>query len=97
AGLNSGMDAIDIESLAKAKDKINTALFQAIETPSGAAPAGLEKNLAAATAHAFGINPQRKTYATLGDFPATGQVNFIYVASDTGYLYRWNGSEYTQT
>jgi hypothetical protein len=35
-------------------------------------------------------------YATTADFPATGDVTIIYVATDTGRLYRWTGSEYIE-
>lgn len=35
-------------------------------------------------------------YADLASFPATGNANVIYVAQDTGYIYRWNGSGYSQ-
>lgn len=29
-------------------------------------------------------------------FPATGSADRVYIAEDTGYMYRWNGSGYTQ-
>lgn len=35
-------------------------------------------------------------YADLASFPGTGESGKVYVANDTGYLYRWNGSGYTQ-
>lgn len=35
-------------------------------------------------------------YASLADFPAEGEGSKIYVALDTGFTYRWGGSEYTQ-
>ena len=35
-------------------------------------------------------------YASQSAFPATGESNKIYIAEDTGYVYRWNGSTYTQ-
>lgn len=35
-------------------------------------------------------------YTNLAAFPATGDANVIYVAQDTGYIYRWNGSGYSQ-
>jgi hypothetical protein len=35
-------------------------------------------------------------YANFAAFPATGENDVLYVAQDTGYLYRWTGSEYTQ-
>ena len=34
-------------------------------------------------------------YADLGSFPGTGDSAKIYVAQDSGLLYRWNGSAYT--
>ena len=33
---------------------------------------------------------------SLSDFPATGDDDKVYIASDTGYMYRWNGTGYTQ-
>ncbi|MBH57688.1 MAG: hypothetical protein CMJ82_10940 [Planctomycetaceae bacterium] len=35
-------------------------------------------------------------YANLASFPATGAADKIYVAIDTGYIYRWSGSTYVQ-
>lgn len=35
-------------------------------------------------------------YANSSLFPAVGDVDVVYVAIDTGYIYRWNGSGYTQ-
>lgn len=35
-------------------------------------------------------------YADLASFPATGDADVVYVAQDTGYLYRWTGSTYAQ-
>ena len=36
-------------------------------------------------------------YATPVNFPATGATAVIYVATDTGRMYRWTGSEYVET
>lgn len=36
------------------------------------------------------------TEANLAAFPATGDGDHVYIAEDTGYMYRWNGSSYTQ-
>jgi len=33
---------------------------------------------------------------TLAGFPATGVTNRVYIAEDTGYTYRWNGTTYAQ-
>jgi hypothetical protein len=35
-------------------------------------------------------------YADLASFPATGDADVVYVAQDTGYIYRWTGSTYAQ-
>jgi hypothetical protein len=35
-------------------------------------------------------------FANLAGFPATGETGKIYVALDTGFTYRWSGSEYIQ-
>lgn len=35
-------------------------------------------------------------YATLSDFPPTGEADKIYVALDTGFTYRWSGSLYVR-
>jgi len=35
-------------------------------------------------------------YPTLGDFPVSGEGDIIYIAIDTGYVYRWTGSTYVQ-
>ena len=35
-----------------------------------------------------------ETYPNLAGFPATGETGVLYVAADTGKLYRWNGSAY---
>lgn len=35
-------------------------------------------------------------YSTQANFPATGETGKVYIANDTGYMYRWNGSGYTQ-
>lgn len=36
------------------------------------------------------------TYANLASFPGTGADDVFYIASDTGILYRWNGSAYVE-
>lgn len=36
------------------------------------------------------------TEANLAAFPATGDSDYVYIAEDTGYMYRWNGAGYTQ-
>lgn len=35
-------------------------------------------------------------YATLANFPGTGETGKIYIAIDTGAQYRWSGSAYVQ-
>lgn len=35
-------------------------------------------------------------YADLAHFPATGESDKIYVALDTGFTYRWSGSQYVR-
>ena len=35
-------------------------------------------------------------YDTLSDFPATGEADKIYVARDTGFTYRWSGTQYVR-
>lgn len=35
-------------------------------------------------------------YANQAAFPATGATGKVYVAEDTGYIYRWSGSAYVQ-
>ena len=35
-------------------------------------------------------------YADVNSFPSTGEQGKIYVALDTGFTYRWSGSEYIQ-
>ena len=35
-------------------------------------------------------------YATTSDFPQPGETGKIYVALDTGFTYRWSGSDYIQ-
>ena len=37
-----------------------------------------------------------KAYPAQADFPATGETQKVYIATDTGYMYRWSGSEYAQ-
>ena len=37
-----------------------------------------------------------KSYPTEASFPATGTSNVVYIAEDTGFMFRWNGSSYTQ-
>ena len=36
------------------------------------------------------------SFANLAAFPATGETNKVYIAEDTGFVYRWSGSEYIQ-
>lgn len=36
------------------------------------------------------------THPTQSNFPVTGKNNTVYIAEDTGYMYRWNGTGYTQ-
>ena len=36
------------------------------------------------------------TFPTLGDFPTTGETGKVYIAEDTGFIYRWSGSAYIQ-
>jgi len=33
---------------------------------------------------------------SLNDFPSVGNDDFVYIAKNTGEMYRWNGSSYTQ-
>lgn len=35
-------------------------------------------------------------YPTYGDFPLSGEEDKIYVAMDTGFTYRWSGSQYVR-
>lgn len=35
-------------------------------------------------------------FDSLGDFPATGEPDKIYIAVDTNQIYRWSGSQYVQ-
>ena len=35
-------------------------------------------------------------YDNLASFPATGEDDILYIARDTGYLYRWDGATYVQ-
>ena len=37
-----------------------------------------------------------EVFPVLADFPAAGESNVLYVAEDTNYAYRWNGSGYTR-
>ena len=37
-----------------------------------------------------------ENYANFAAFPVAGANNIIYVADDTGFIYRWNGSAYVQ-
>lgn len=37
-----------------------------------------------------------KEYASQAGFPAAGETDKIYVATDTGNIYRWSGSQYIQ-
>ena len=37
-----------------------------------------------------------KEYANLSSFPATGETDKLYLAIDTGNIYRWSGSQYVQ-
>jgi len=36
------------------------------------------------------------THANLAAFPATGETGKVYIAEDTGFMYRWSGTEYIQ-
>ena len=38
-----------------------------------------------------------ESYPTLSGFPVTGQSSILYLAEDTGVLYRWDGSQYVIT
>lgn len=44
----------------------------------------------------FGSSSERsvKEYRTSSQFPETGRTGVIYIASDTGAVYRWDGSAY---
>lgn len=35
-------------------------------------------------------------YSSTSGFPSTGETDKIYIAIDTGYIYRWSGSQYVQ-
>jgi len=37
-----------------------------------------------------------QSYPDLASFPATGVIDVLYIAEDTNYLYRWDGSAYVQ-
>ena len=36
-------------------------------------------------------------YATTTSFPSPGAVGLVYVATDTGRMYRWTGSQYVES
>ena len=44
----------------------------------------------------FNAPSQVRPYANLGAFPATGTLKTIYIAEDTNYIYRWNGTAYIE-
>ena len=35
-------------------------------------------------------------FPSLAQFPITGETQKVYIAEDTGYMYRWSGTEYVQ-
>ena len=37
-----------------------------------------------------------ESFADFASFDATGEQNKVYIANDTGFIYRWNGSQYIQ-
>lgn len=41
-----------------------------------------------------GSAPEVVSYADLASFPVTGTINTLYIASNTGYCYTWNGTIY---
>jgi hypothetical protein len=43
-----------------------------------------------------GTSDEYHEYANLAAFPVTGTADRVYLAQDTGKLYRWNGSTYVQ-
>lgn len=49
-----------------------------------------------ALAYIVGSTDEYHEYADLASFPAEGSADRLYLAQDTGKIYRWNGSAYQQ-
>lgn len=60
----------------------------------GVAPLGSDMKVPAAYLPSFVDDVLE--YPTQADFPATGETGKIYVAKDTGKIYRWTGTEYIE-
>lgn len=56
---------------------------------------GLRDSLDSLYGHG-GSEDEYDEYANLAAFPATGTVDHLYLAKDTGKIYRWTGSAYLQ-
>lgn len=84
AGLNRGVDSLDIEALSIAKAKTNASLFGNIETPSGDMPASLQR-LANSETLAYD-----QAYASFAEFPAAGTTGILYKDTSEETTYRWD-------
>lgn len=82
-------DQTDLQ--AALNDKVSTSLVGAA---SGVAP--LDSGSKVPAAYLPSYVDDVLEYANLAAFPATGSTGTIYVADDTGKIYRWSGSAYVE-
>lgn len=69
--------------------KVNTA---SVGAANGVAPLGADSKVPAAYLPSYVDDVLE--FANLAAFPATGESGVMYVALDTGFIYRWGGSTY---
>ncbi len=91
----SFVDALNVD--ADTLDGVNSTSFEQISNKNqNGGYAGLDSAGKVATAQLPSYVDDVEEYANFAAFPGTGETGKIYIAIDTGDVYRWSGSAYVQ-
>ncbi len=91
----SFVDALNVD--ADTLDGVNSTAFEQISNKNqNGGYAGLDSAGKVATAQLPSYVDDVEEYANFAAFPGTGETGKIYIAIDTGDVYRWSGSAYVQ-
>ncbi len=91
----SFVDALNVD--ADTLDGVNSTAFEQISNKNqNGGYAGLDSAGKVATAQLPSYVDDVEEYANFASFPGTGETGKIYIAIDTGDVYRWSGSAYVQ-
>lgn len=98
-GSGSGLDAdtVDGSQASELRDRSNHTGTQPVSTVTGLHPVATSGDYnSLENTPDLSILEEVLVFPTDNDFPVQGEFEKVFIASDTGYIYRWNGSGYTQ-